>query len=239
MNRIVKNGIIAFTMLCVVILVVFLVELLVINSENEGGGEPEPTNSSGQPANSGDVSNPGQATSPGMEQPESGSQTGNQNGHDETRPEPEGTRRELTIFAGIKLVVYSNDEIFQFSEPELEDVRGVFTFKGSGAAKLEIISTYMPQGVSAYANSFLSLNYEVDGSTNQREQPIGDSPLSGIKVIGVEDDITYEAWILVFPDAEVDNAGLAIVASYQTGNEMNELNLYEVLASLDIIMPQA
>lgn len=237
MSKIVKNGIIAFTMLCVVVLVVFLVELLVINSENEEGGEPEPTHTSGTPANGGDATDPGQTNSQGTGQQGGESQGTDQDGQNDTRPEPEGTRRELAISAGMKLVVYSDDEMFEFSEPESEDIRGEFTFRGSGTAKLEIINIYMPQGVSAFATSFLSVNYEVDGSVNHGEQPIGKSHLSGLEVAGEKDGITYEAWILVFPDAEIEGTGLAIVASYQTSNEMNELNLYEIMDSLDIIMP--
>ena len=238
MNKIVKNSIVAFTMLCVVVLVVFLIELLVINSEKEDGGEPGPTHTADSPANSGDVPDDGK-TSPGSHQPGSDGQAEDQDGQDgqdEAYPEPTGTRHEIGIYSGVKLIVYADVELFEFTEPESEEIRGVFTFKGSGDAVLEVMNAYMPQGVSAFATSFLSVNYEVDGSTDNGEQAIGKSPLNGISVTGEKDGIAYEAWVLVFPDAEVEGTGLVIIISYQ--NETQRLNLYDILDSLDIISPQ-
>ena len=232
MSKLLKNVIIAFTMLCVVVLIVFLVEMLIINGENSDGGEKAPTVSGSAP--SGNLVNQG-----GGAPPSDTGGHGNDGTTDEppepdvSRPPPSGKRHELEISSDRNLVVYADEELFSYEEAESEDVIGAFTFLGSGTASLEIRFVYMQQGVSAFVTNFLSMTYEIPGATVAGEEQIRNSPLSGIRVTGNKDIEIYEAWIHVFADAEVEGTGLALVINYE--NEMQKLNLYEILDSLDII----
>lgn len=231
MNKILKNVIIGFSMLCVVVFIVFLVEMMIINSE--GGDVPDPEPSKAGETSSGGITKPtgGQPSGPGAQ---GGDGTTDSPGEpDNSRPPPTGRRYELEVSEGVMLVLYSDEDLFSYEDLESEEIIGVFTYKGSGAAALEVRLVYMQQGVNTFATNFLSVNYEIVGSSVLGEGQIRNSVLRGVLVTGEKEQVSYEAWIHVFADAEVEGTGFALVIDYE--NEMQKLNLYEMLDSIDLI----
>lgn len=231
MSKTMRNVVIVFTLLCVVVFVVFLIELLVLNSENGDPGAQETPAQVSQPSG-----NPGAAA--GNQTGSGAGQAGNENKPgdtgqtDESRPEPAGTRYEFPVSGDTALVMYVNDELFLVEETELEDIVGVCTFEGSGNASLTIQNVYMPQGVDAFAESFLEENYDVQNAAVGGDEEIRNSQLHGVYTDGVKDENTYEVWIYSFQGAQVEGTGLAFILVYQ--NDMHMYALYEILNTLDV-----
>jgi len=230
MSKTVKNLIIAFTMVCVVVFAIFLIELMMLNRGNGEGSGPETNIPANPPATGGDPSAGGQT--PGTGQQGGAGEPDDPDSTDDTRPPPVGKRHELELPADLILVVYADDELFEFSQPESEDILGVFSFKGRGTAMLEIRFVFMPQGASEFAEGFLSDNYDIENAVVGVVEPIGDSQISGLFVEGTKDGTTFEVWIYSFPNPEVEGAGLAFVITYQ--NDTHMYNLNDILDSLHI-----
>ena len=233
MSKTMRNVVIAFTLLCVVVFVVFLIELLVLNSESRDPGVAEtPAQVSVPPVNSGSASG-NQTGSGAAGQAGNENSPGETNQTDESRPEPAGTKYEFPVSGDTTLVMYVNDELFLVDETELEDMVGVCIFEGSGNASLAIQNVYMPQGVDVYAESFLEENYDVQNAAVGGDEEIRNSQLHGVYTDGVKGENTYEVWIYSFQDAQVEGTGLAFILVYQ--NDMHMYALYEILDTLYVI----
>ena len=225
-----------FTILCALLLIVFSIELILLNRASDNGdsrsgdagqslsGSPSPGSGNGD-------ANPG-SPGPGSTGPTAGTEETAQAGGT-TPPPPRGTRHERLMPDDTHLVFYVDDALFEHTETELEDILDVFTFRGEGTAGLEISFVFMPLGVSAYADSFLEVNYNVGGTTVHGEELIKRSPLRGVFAAGMRNETTYEAWIYTFSNPEFDNMGVSFVIHFQ--NETQRSALYSILDSLEMV----
>jgi len=217
MSAISKNLILALTLVCAVVLIVFCIQLIVINS----GVDPMDS----RPAITGGSGQEGEGDS-------------EENGSDEEgvgiaqvtpRPDPQGTRRELRVTAESNLVIYTRDEIFDFEE---SDMSWWFLYSGGGIGTLEITHiSISPQGVAATAEAFLN-NYT--GGTEadfNGDESIKGSPLRGYHVSARLGGEVYEAWIHMLLGSDL---ALVFVINYE--NDQQRDALYEVLSTLDFIL---
>jgi len=228
MNNIIKNVILAFTLVCVIVLIVFCIQLLVINrgvEPKEAGStisgdsqqedeEPEEDeeNVDGDDADS----NIGGFVDPGQEAP---------------RPPPQGIRRELLVAVNKWLVIYAREELFDFQQGEI-DWLFKYTGEGGAGAELEISFTFVTGqgGVGEHAQTFLN-NYS-GGSQSEYsgEEVIHGSSLRGYHVSAQVGTTTYEAWIHA-----LEGSDLALVLVINYTNDRQRDALYEVLSTLDMI----
>jgi len=233
MSKTMRSAVIVFTMLCSIVLVVFLIQLLVINRGNGELNVPGPPEYVSPPTagtGTGGPSNSGQ-TRPDAGQ--DGENPDNTNQPDDDRPPPVGKKYSFEMPDDMLLIVYADDELFSLSESDSEDVIGIFKFEGSGTATLTISFVYMREGVEEYATSFLENDFGIEDAVVGEDEFIRSSPLRGVSVIGEDNGNTYEVWFYRFPDAPVEDTGLAFILFYQ--NDMHKYNLYDIVDSLDII----
>jgi len=219
MSNITKNLLLALTLVCVIVLIVFCIQLIVINRGVEPAGAGATVSGDSQQ---------------GDEDPEDNE---NDPGEDEgfdpgpaivtPRPPPQGTRHELRVTENSQLIVYARDELFDFTQDELD---WWFTYTGGGTATLEIAFTLIsPQGAAAHAETFL--NSYTGGSRSEfvGEESIQGSPINGYHVTAQQGGEWYEAWIHTLSDSDL---ALAFVITYQ--NEQQRAALHEVLSSMEI-----
>ena len=212
--------------------VIFSVELLVLNRGNGGITAVTPPASGNTPAGTGSPAS-GQPAVTGNKPPASPDTSQNTSQPGESEQEPEGTRFELDMAEGMKLVLYVNEEIFEYTEMEGEEGVCAFTYKGNGTAALELRFTYLKQGAVVRAVDYLNEFFECSSSTVQGETAIWGSQLRGVAVTGTKDRITYEAWIHSFADIGIDDAGLAVIIYYQ--NDIQRDNLHLILDTLEMV----
>jgi len=235
MGKIGKNLLIGFTLICMIVFAVFVIELLVINSGSGRSPESEAPPSEGAIEDEPGASS-GQQTVPGAVRPADPGQSPDTDQLEGAEPPP-GTRFELEMPDDMILVMYVDEDLFSFNEMDSEDVLGVFTYLGSGKATLQIRFAYIPQGARVFAESFLNEFIGSGRSSVGDEDSIRYSQLHGVYVTGVGDGEIYEAWIYSFPGAEAENAGLAFVINYQDDQQkdLQKNVLYEILDTLDMV----
>ena len=205
MNTTVKRIILIFTLLCVVLLVVFCVELLLLNRsvENPEATPPEPPPAEVPPVEPEiPPAQPEDETPPSDEPPQPPPGDG---------AEGAGTRYELALVSDVTLVLYVDDEVF-----ELEDMEQTWIFNYmDGSAKFEISPVYLPQGAAVYANSFLDGYLNGEPYNIRGARPIGNSPISGIYATGATEDAeTVSAWISAIETVDGDNMGMVVVMTH-------------------------
>jgi len=225
MNNLSKNLLLGLTFVCVIVLIVFCIQLIVINSGVDRGQPGSISGGSGQNAGEEGVDPPGSEEGSG-EEGGTGSGAG---GADVPRPPPQGLRRELIISDTSRLIVYAREETFSFVEA---DLNWWFNFTGGGTASLDI--TFMmltsAQGINEQAEAFLNRYSGGTEAVFTGEQAIQGSVLRGYHVSSRAGSETYEAWIHDLIDSDI---AVAFVIKYD--NEQQKEALYEVLSSMEII----
>jgi len=237
-NKTVKNIILAFTILCAFVLILFSVELIRQNRNTEnaaGGGEPSVsgdtagTNGAGasgdndpsSPANGGEDT--GGGAGGGDERPGAGGQ----------RPAPTGTRYEAPVTLNSTLVFYVDTQLFDYVDPELEEGLFLFTFRGDGLAEIHIRFVPVPNDIKAFAGGYLTTDFEVRDTVVGDEDYIGLTQLLGVKASGAKDGSNFDVWIHRLTGAEYDDMGVAFVIIYQ--NNAQRDMLYDILDSMEIV----
>ena len=240
MSKTGKNLLIAFTLVCMIVLIIFTVELLILNKDNNGdsngisnggsngGSENESSMSESVPSeadNSADIS----LLSPSDNEPSS-EITDNQPS-DSALPNA-GTRYSLMITSSDLpnnlLVWYVDEELFECTD---NDPDQVFSYLGEGTASLEIRVVYIPQGAETYAESYLNRYLDGNESYVSGIGQIRQSLIDGVFVSGVNDGETFEAWIHSIPD-DPNYMGVAFVIRYSNNDQRNAL--YTILDTLDL-----
>jgi len=221
MSNISKNLLLGLTLVCVIVLIVFCIQLIVLNR----GVDPADSGS----AISGSSQSNEDTEGDGEEEPNGEGEDGtNVTAQVTPRPPPQGTRRELMVTMESVLVVYARDDLFDFEHREID---WWFTYTGGGDAKLEISYIMItPIGVAAHAETFLN-NYT--GGTEAEftgEESIVGSELRGYHVTALSGGLRYEAWIHTLFDSDL---ALVFVISYE--NDQQKEALYEILSTLDMI----
>jgi len=221
MGVITKNLLLGFTLVCVVVLIVFCIQLIVIN-RGVDPVDPGPGISGGP--------SQGEEDTNGEEEDPNGEDENGINGYvpSTPRPTPQGTRNEIRVTPESFLVVYAREELFDFEEQEVD---WWFFYRGGGNAALEISYVLITaQGVEAHIESLLNSytggsNIEVNG-----DGLITGSELRGFHALSMHEGGTYEAWIHTLPGFDL---ALVFVINYE--NDQQRDALYEVLNTLDII----
>ena len=235
LNKTVKNIILGFTVLCGLFLLVFSIELILLNRATGEGGADASLSAEAPEGNGEDESVSGSDGDDSDDKTDSGEGI-TQNGESErpgvVRPVPTGVRRERLVSNDAMLVFYTDGELFEQIDSEIEDILDIYKYKGGGNAIIQICYVYMRTGAEDYAADYLNFNFGVEESVVGGEDYIGLSPLRGVLVTGADDGTNYEAWIYSFTDPDLDKFGLAIVISYENNTQRNAL--YDVLDSLDM-----
>jgi len=219
MSNISKNLLLGLTLVCVIVLIVFCIQLIVINR----GVEPiEPGSTISGDAEQGD------GDSEIDDEETSGEDDGSAAAAVVTpRPPPQGIRRSFRVSDSNLLIVYAREELFDFEE---RDFDWWFLYTGGGLATLEISHTMIgPQGVAEHAESFLNSYSGSNAAEFTGEESIGGSELKGYHVSAQHGNEIYEAWIHTLIDSDL---ALVFVICYE--NDQQKDALYEVLSTLDM-----
>ena len=236
MNKTVKNIILVFTLVCLIVLVVFVIELFVQNRGTEDSGGAAAAPASGAPASTGG-SNARPPASPAGNGPSSGESS---SGQPEAPAKPAGKRYELPYSAYKTLFIYVDEELFKHIEMDSGDMfvyigedpeEGAGEDSGEGKASLEICPVPIPDGAEACAETFLDGYLEGNESFVSGTSQIKQSALSGIFVSGVKDGETFEAWIHDTADGS-GGKGIAFVLRYSDNEQKSAL--YAILDTLEL-----
>ena len=225
MSKTVKNLLLIFTLICAIVLVVFVIELIVVNKDNgaaEKAAAP-PRNASAETSESpsSPPPSPAGAGAPSVTNTNTGTQA--------KQPDKQaGKRYELLYPGGETLVLYADEELFELYEMDSGDI---FIYLGGGNASLEICPAYAPNGAEACAETFLDGYLEGNESFVSGMSNIKRSELSGVFVSGVNGDETFEAWIQDMADSS-DDMGMAFIIRYKNNDQKNAL--YAVLDTLEL-----
>ncbi|MCL2366284.1 MAG: hypothetical protein FWC75_04455 [Oscillospiraceae bacterium] len=231
MTKTVKNVVMAFTLLCAIFLVIFVVELILVNREaSENGNEAMIYN--------------GQEEIPGEEEPEepehidipiSGAGENGENGDDEPMviQVPEGSSRfELPMLVDdMTLLVYADLGVFEFREGEFD---WWFYYREDEMAALEIAFDFItpPGGIDGLAERFLLGYLDGEESIVVGDGYIRNSSLRGVKVAGENEGVVYEAWIHSLTGRTED--GMAVVFVIRYGTQSQRDALYSILDTLQL-----
>ncbi|MDR0490723.1 MAG: hypothetical protein LBH28_05710 [Oscillospiraceae bacterium] len=234
MNKTVKNLILIFTLLCIIVLVVFSVELILVNRDT-GGKAREPAvsgNVSGNAPSGTGESDGGQASSPD----DGNATSGGAGDSSANKPaQPTGEQYKLIYSNSETLVLYADEELFEHTHTEISG-KDTFKYLDGGNATLEIYQVAIPLGADKRAET--CINDYMDGKESSiiGMGPIKHSLLEGVYVVGVNEGETIEAWIHSIPDdteETYDDVGLAVVVKHSNNEQKNAL--YAILDTLDLI----
>ena len=219
MSKTIKKTITIFTVLCAALLIVFCVELLLINRGRDDAG----TTMIRTPSTESPQSNP---TANQVVPPVETIPASNVNTPDGTETENIGSRYELNMASDVQLILYSDEEHFEFT-----DMDPVWIFDHvDSEARLEVSLRYLPQQAEVYAASFLDGYLDGETSVVRGERQVARSNLRGVYVTGISETETYAAWIIPIDTGDDDNLGVAIMMVYR-----NEVLRDELLGIVDTI----
>ena len=219
MSGITKNLLLVLTFVCAIALVIFCIQLIVINRGvdplDPGSGI---TGGSGQ----------GEEVEPGEGDGENGSEEQSDPSPTPTplRPTPQGARHQLRVSAESNLIIYAREELFDFEEGEID---WWFSYTGGGTANLEISHLMLlAQSIETIAETFLNNYTGSDESTFTGEEPIQGSLIHGYHVHAHHGTGRYEAWIHRLIGTDI---ALVFVIYYE--NDQQRDALYEILSTMD------
>lgn len=229
MSRTLKKLLVVFTLLCIVVVLVFAAELVYLNRD---GGDAD---AKAPPAES-----PGaQETLPSVPPSETGSPqpTDTESPGVESPPEETASSQEnpaedilytLAMTDEVSLTLYAGEDKFDY---HLVDEGYLFVFK-EGVATLEVLLDFLPRGAAARAVGYLDNYPGVGESTIETEREIGKSSLIGAYVTAMSGESTYAAWIYEIP-SEDDHLGILFIIHYR--DEAQRGALYKLLDSIELI----
>jgi hypothetical protein len=238
MSKTIKNLLIVFTLLCTIAVVVFTVELLILN-RGGGDGETDPALSDNQPSAGGgsaggEQAQAGEGPTESTGQPGETGQQADNGQPDGPRPPPTGTMNErLMPGNNTRLVFYTDGEVLDHTMSESEDILDIFSLKTDQTSRLEIRFAFFPHDVREFAGRILYDYIDRGISGVGDEVPIRRSSISGVFVSGENNGVTYEAWIYSFSDHGYDDIGLAFIINYRNDEQRDAL--YAVLDTLEMV----
>jgi len=224
MSNISKNLLLALTLVCVIALIVFCIQLIVLNRGVEpkeqgsvvaGGPHQEDGGpNSNEPAD-GDTNTDGDDRVPDPDTQQT------------PRPPPQGTRRTIMVSDNSRLIIYAQEELFDY---DIGDIDWWFTYKGEGNAALGISFEFITfQGVAAHAEAFLNSYAGGDEAIFSGEEAIKGSSLRGYHVTTQRGGETFEAWLYPMIGSDIS---IVFVINYS--NDQQRDALYEVLSTMDM-----
>ena len=231
MTKTVKNIIMVFTLLAAIFLIVFCIELILVNRSTENGEDPATIEGSAQEENGEEEYGYDDQEFPNGEE-------GYDNGEfDETFgmtddvgfPMPMAGRRFEMPMDGtdLTLVAYADEDFFEYVAG---DYSWYFVYTQGGSATLEIsFELIPPEGMSVLAGRLLIGFLEGGESRVTGEEYIGNSLLRGHGARGEgEDGVTFEAWAHELSE----RLALRITVSFE--NEVQRAALHTILDSMTI-----
>jgi len=232
LNKILKRVLMGFAILCGIVLIVFCIELILINREPGEAGTGSVISGDGQNGEGDEGTEP----DANGETPPNGVDTGTQPDQNNTpdqgaRPDPVGTRHEELVTGGV-LSFYVDESLFGKDDIERLDDIAVFSWRGDGNASLQISMVFFSLGVQAFAEEYQFLDLNADESDVQGEDFIGRSSLRGILVIGASGASSLETWI--YSSTGVGNEGLGLVFTVSYQNVTQRSAIYDILGTLEI-----
>lgn len=234
MSKTVKNILLVFTLICAIVLIVFCIELFLINRSSDG--EPGSSISNGAPGGNTNGEpgggSPGEGSS-AEEDPNAGNQPPDE--PETAPPPPDGVRYELMISNTNKLILYVKDELFDYVDNETD---WWYHYTGGGNAKLEIGATFVPPITSSEEHAaFLISGYaDSDDLTIGGEQTVGGSAIRGYHITANKGGETYELWMHDLSDSGFDSLSIIFIINYSNDTQKNAL--YEVLDTLEIMQAE-
>jgi len=221
MNNLLKNSLLALTFICIVVLIVFCIQLIVINS----GVEPVSPGGVfiGESAQDGDSTDDYDDEEADYDD----TQPDDNEPFDPWRPQQIGERHEILITENSRLIAYADENLFEFAEDGFE---WTFNYIAGGAAALEIGYVLVTiHGIEASAIEFLNEYSGSQGSMFTGEMTIPGTTLTGYHVSTHHLGRTYEAWIQNLLDSDVS---LVFILTYENATQRDAL--YQVLGSIHI-----
>jgi len=237
MSKIVKNLLIGFTCACAIVLVVFVVEMILLNRDAGEGGATVESRSGEEQTGTESPSGAQRENGTGRNGDENINVTGDDGDSDRDgnagqsggiRPPPTGKRYELPMPDGMNLVLHAEEELFEHFEGNNEDY---FMYLGEDTVYIEIRFVHMTQGVRPFSERFLDEFVGSGGTTVSGNRQIRQSPLEGTYVSGENNGATYEAWIHSPISDEDSNMGIAIIITYSNNEQRNAI--YTVLDTME------
>ena len=223
MNKMLKNAIAIFAAICAIVLIIFCIELYVLNREPDDGGGTG-SSLSGDAGN-GDEKGKDGANDTSETQPANGmARPGDDNDGQASQPPatptspPTGKQHTRLVSESEQLVFYVDEDIFDYTE--LNDGY-LYEYTGGGEATLEISFAFIKYGPEELAEGFLDGFVGAGGTTVEGTGQIGLSSLRGVHATGEKDGENYEAWIYSF--AEGDELGVSFTLHYKSVEQKNAL----------------
>ncbi|MCL2078770.1 MAG: hypothetical protein FWH17_02885 [Oscillospiraceae bacterium] len=226
MKNIYKNSFMALTLICAVALIIFFVQLIILNV----GVEPrefnsvisESTPTPGVPENDDLGNNIGQT--------DDGTSGGLNGENQNNRPAPQGEQYDIILSDSprMNLIIYAEESLFEFVE---NDLSWSFLLSGTGNAKLDIAFALLPpQGVASEAEIFLNNRSGGNGAEYKGLlQSMHTVPIACYHVSDDSGSVIYEAW---FHPLDGSDISVAFIISYSTNDQRD--TLYALLSTMEI-----
>jgi hypothetical protein len=240
-SRLVKNVLVVFTLLCIIFLAIFCIELIIVNWGSDSK-EQSPQIAVVSPDRKGEKTDEPDTpdANPDRNQhnddvPESPGNTGDNGDDTEQAGNNQGSKNKQYLLPMLDdvhtLELFADEELFKYSEGESQ---WGFTYTGGGKAELEVASDYIspPGGISELSKIFLTNYLDGGESTVGGEKQIGGSALRGVFVYGDKNGETYEAWI--YGPLNGGETGPAVVFIVNYENEVQKTAIYAILDTLEM-----
>ena len=225
MSKGVKNLILGFTLVSVIILVVFIVELIMVNRNAGDNAEGRPAATESAPAET-EKSSDSASLSATDDNPAPEEKEEERLSSASPRA-PTGKQCKLEYSVSESLILYYDEDLFKHnSELEMADE---FTYLDGGTASLMILFKALPMGADKTAESILDGYLDGNEANVGGEGQIRNSSLRGEYVIGVNNGETFEAW--VHPVS--DYIGRVFLVRYSDNEQKNAL--YAILDTLELV----
>jgi hypothetical protein len=227
-SRTLKKILVLFTLLCIVVVLVFAAELVYLN--RDGGEADAKAPPAGSPAGTATPppTSPETESAPPTDTTPPASESSQEEADSSPEHPPEESQYTLAMTPEVSLTLNADAEEFVY---EIKDEGYTFTYKES-AATLDVLLDYLPRGAASRAVGFLDNYPGVGESTVENEREIGKSSLVGAYVTAMSGESTYAAWIYEIP-SEDDHLGILFVIHY--ADEAQRGALYKLLDSIELI----
>jgi len=224
MTKTLKNILMLFTLICAIFLVVFCVELILVNRDND--------------ATVGSAISDARTTENDETDTELSEDDPENNGEEdfgwEQFNETIVPREQVTLSTGQRfalpmleeqqtLIIFVDEYNFNYFE---EEIGWWFEYTGEGNASLEITFDLIspPGGINVLAERVLYGYLDGGNSTVLGERRIGESELRGVHAVGENEGITHEAWVHSITGSNDEGLALVFIISYQNDEQRAALN---------------
>ena len=242
MSKTIKNALTIFTLICVIMLLVVIVELIRLNRGSADGEIKQSSPPTQQQTDNGSSTESPSDSSPQEEgnSPHTDATDDNQSDESDNETEPlpplqppTGTRYEMILSSDLskKMILYADEDIFEYSGMGDGDDM-LFTYRGTDS-QLEVCMVYLPSYCqSILEGEFLNSSIFVEGTPVKESQQIGRSQLQGDYATVTNDEGTHEVWVHFYQPETNGDIGIAFKLDYS--EEAQKDAFYNILNSVQI-----